>query len=821
MRLVTAVALLSASIAAAQSAAVGSVDPSRGTTMLPGSAAFSDEATSLVYNPAGLGRVGRLNGWYLHERSNTRAQDNDAVFLATSFADWVGLGLGAQWLRPSAVEANQRFELGASVGPQSLAFGASLKWLTGGAVQGLTTLDLGVQSRPLKWLALGALVRNLNTPGNASGALPREWTLALGLRPLGERLSLGVDWVVPERASIEHSRLQYTVNAEILRGLRLSAGFSHGFSASERPLLQAGLGIDLERFGYTQGLAMADGRLDWQFAARLSVDRFGSIVPSRKIAVVSLAELGGGGPTLGSLLGIAGEDRYLRLLRFLDRARFDPELEAIVLKVEGASVGLARADEVRAAITRLRQAGKKVFAYILGASDADYLMVSACDGLYAAPEAMMIVDGLRSSVLFFGGAAKLLGVEVDVARVGPYKSFPDQFTRLDMSLEQRETIEAYLDANVKTVASRIEEARHLSPQQWQAALDEGLKPTRREQQLGTIDGVITPIELDALLKKEVPDAVVSPDYQPLASRDTRWARRKRIAIVPVLGNIAGGKNQPSPLGGDLVAGAQSFIEAMSAAAADPQVVAIVVRVDSSGGDGLASDLMYRAVLEAKKKKPVVSSMGDVAASGGYYVAMGGDEIFASPTTLTGSIGVFYAKPAIRGLAEKLGVAQVSLRRGKLAGITDLYDPWTPEQRAAAQRWVDDFYDTFITEVAASRKLPKERVDQVARGRVWSGTDALDRGLVDHLGGLWDAIAAAKARAHVEGDDVELTVVQPESGLLGSLVGSVAPTSLLDSPLPAPAHSPLLDTIAQQLGPSAWLLDAARPQARLEWLIEVE
>ena len=154
--------------------------------------------------------------------------------------------------------------------------------------------------------------------------------------------------------------------------------------------------------------------------------------------------------------------------------------------------------------------------------------------------------------------------------------------------------------------------------------------------------------------------------------------------------------------GDLVAGATTFIEALNEAAEDTNVAAIVVRVDSGGGDGLASDLMYRAVLEAKKKKPVIASMGDVAASSGYYVAMGADEIVASPTTLTGSIGAFFAKPAIKKLAEDFGATQISIQRGKLAGITDTFDPCTPDQRKAAQKWIDDFYDSFITEVAASR-----------------------------------------------------------------------------------------------------------------------
>jgi protease-4 len=289
----------------------------------------------------------------------------------------------------------------------------------------------------------------------------------------------------------------------------------------------------------------------------------------------------------------------------------------------------------------------------------------------------------------------------------------------------------------------------------------------------------------------------------------------------VLGTISGGSNLPSPLGGELVAGAQSFLTAMASAAADPGVVAIVVRVDSGGGDGLASDLMYRAVLDAAKKKPVVASMGDTAASGGYYVAMGADEIVASPTTLTGSIGVFFAKPAVKELAEKLGVNQVAIQRGKLAGIADLYEPWSPEQRAAAQGWVDEFYDGFITEVAARRHLSKEAVDAVARGRVWSGEDAKARGLVDTLGGLGDAVEAARRRAGVGDEGLEVEVVKSSGGLLASMGSAALPEGLLATPVAAPALAPALEALARELGPAAYLLQAPRLQARMEWSLEIK
>jgi protease-4 len=808
--------------AQAQTAAVSSADLSRGTTLLPGSSAWADEATAAVYNPAGLARVGGFNAWYLHERSNTRSLDNDALFLAAGLGDIAGLGLSFEWLRAPGGALRAKTGLSLAAGPEVLSLGLNVGWWHGGPAAGLVTADVGVQSRPTRWLSLGLFARNLNTPSTAEASFGREYTVGVGLRPWGERLTVGVDWLVPEARALAQGRLQYTVQASVIRGLRLLGGVSHGFEGAAPLFVHAGLGVDLEQVGYTQGVAFASGQANWQFALRASSEKHGSIVPKRSIAVISLADVGAArGSTLGALLGLDAEDRFLRLLRFLERAARDPELAGVVLKVEGAGVGLARADELRAAVVRLRAAGKKVYAYVLSASDADYLAVSACDGIYAAPEAMLLVDGLRSSVTLFGGAAEQLGVHVDVARVGPYKSAPEQFTRRDMSDAQREALTAYLDTSVRAVAERVTGDRRLTAAAWQAGLDEGLKPARRAKALGQLDGVVTPDELDALLREQLPGASVARGYRPFEARVGEWGRRPTIAVIPVLGNITGGRNTPSPFGGELIAGAESFIAQLGQAADDPSVKAIVVRVDSGGGDGLASDLMYRAVLKAKKKKPVIASMGDVAASGGYYVAMGADRVFASPTTLTGSIGVFFIKPAVKQLAETLGVRQESVSRGKLAGITDLYEPWTDAQREAAQRWVDDFYDSFITEVAASRTLDKAAVHAVAQGRVWSGADAQARGLVDALGGFSDALAEARTRAGL-GEDVDVEIATGDGGLLRALLGASAAPALLEQPVALPSPlPPMLQELARKLGPAAFLVAQPALQARLEYLVEID
>jgi protease-4 len=821
-RVAVLAAIVGATSALGQTSAVSGADLSRGTTLLPGSSAFADEATAPIYNPAGLAHVGAINAWYIHERSNTRSMDNDALFFALGAADTAGLGLSFEWLRQAGQDLRAKTTLSFAGGPQALSLGVNVNWFFGVPVQSLVSADLGLQTRPLRWLSLGLLARNVNTPGNSLARLEREYTVGLGLRPLGERLTLGVDWVAPERLPPSKSRMQYTLNASVVRGLRVMGGFSHGFEGEAGLYFHLGLGVDLENVGYTQGIAFVESQQNWQYAVRLSTDTYPSIVPKRSIAVVNVGDLGSApGGTLGALFGLAAEDRFLRLLRFFESAARDPELAAVVLKVEGAGVGLARADELRSAIVKLRDAGKKVYAYVLSGTDADYLMISACDGIYAAPEAMLQVDGLKSNVLYFGAAAKKLGVTVDVARVGKYKNSPDSFTRTDMSDEQREALDAYLDTSVKTVAHRVLAHRKLTLEAWQASLDEGLKSSRRSKELGYLDGVLTPEQFEAFLKEQLPGASVSSDYRPFDTRTGAWGTRPKIAIIPVLGTITGGRSTPSPFG-DFIAGAESFITAINQAAEAPDVKAIIVRVDSGGGDGLASDLMYRAVLKAKKKKPVIASMGDAAASGGYYVAMGADEIYASPTTLTGSIGVFFMKPAVKELAQELGVNQVSLSRGKLAGITDLYEPWTSEQRAVAQRWVDDFYDTFISEVASSRKLSKEAVDAVAQGRVWSGETAKEKGLVDHLGGLMAAVAAAKQKAGLVGDDVELTFTTGDLGALGVALGAIAPKALLEAPaaLPTPLP-PLLQDLARRLGPASWMMTHPGVQARLEYLVEIQ
>ena len=810
-----------APLAFAQVEAVTHGDASRGATLFPASLATADEATAPTYNPAALPHVGSAQIMYAHERGILRNQIVNGLYGAFSVLDTVGLGGSVEWVQGPTPSRKGRLSFG--LGREWLSLGANASFYDGAGTGRLTSFDLGVLSRICRGFSAGFVVRNVNAPSNATVAFARNYSVGLGLRPFAEWLTLGVDWNVSEAGGPALSRMSYSLMARTYPGFNVWGGVSHGFGPGVPVSFQAGLTVDLPNVGAGYALSGTGTGLNHLAQVRVSADRYRAPVFRGTIAVIDLESLDAkSSGTVAQLLGVTETNRYLRLMRLLEYARFDDRLDGVVLKINGLGVGLARAQELREAVLRLKAKGKKVIAYVLSASDADYLVASAADHVYAAPWAMFLVDGLRANTLFLGGAMERLGVQWDVVRVGAFKNAPDQLTRKDMSPEQREAMGAYLDEGAKVLEAAALVSRRLPAETFRAAVDEGVKSAARSKELGLIDDVLTPAEFDAKLEVLLPGSRVRAPYQPRNGRDVRWGAMGRVAIVPVIGSIRGGSDGTDPLGLSEASGAKSFVRALAAAVSDSSVKAIVLRIDSGGGDGMASDMMYRAVLEAKKKKPVIASMGDAAASGGYYVAMGADEVFASSTTLTGSIGAFILKPAVKKLAEDLSIRQESISRGERSGIFDLYAPWTDGQRQSAQKLIEAYYDTFITEVASSRKVTKAAVDTVAQGRIWSGHAAKERGLVDSVGGLQEALAAARKRGALEdSSDVDIAVFQDSRGLFDvALARTALQDDLADTAWNTSNPSPALERLAQAL---EGLVESAQPsvQARLEYTVDVK
>ncbi len=757
-----------------QTANIQNDDLSRGGTLPPTSAALVDEATAPLVNPAGLALMPGFQLFYLHERSLGRNQIIDGVYLGQSLFGLIDLGIDLEWIRGSGQPSRRRTSWSFAAGSDFLSLGATYHSFSSEDVNldALSTWDLGAVSRPTRYLALAAVIKNLDAPSHGPLGFNRQYDFALGIRPLGERYSLALDYLLTDLPSGSNSRMQYTLQAELLRGLVVGAGLSHGFQSGEDVFFQASLTLNTSHLGVTYAGGGSPSGADHVILARISSQQYPSVAgPRGKFALIDATEMmtrGTSSPL--SFLGITEADPYLRLIRLLDSAIRDPDLAGVVLKIDNLTeIGLGRAEELRRAIVRMRSAGKKVIAVLLAAGDSEYLIASGADKVFAVPESTLLINGFAASPIYLGSAMNKLGVHWEVARVGAYKNAPDIVTRSSISPEERETINAYLDSDVRAFEAALASTRQITPEKIRAMWSEAMVTPAKAKELGFIDDIIVPAEIEARVMELSPGAVYEAGYRPGQIRDDRWGERRQIAIVPVIGTIAGGKSQEDPLGLAKIAGAETVVRALRRAQDDPLMSAIVLRVDSGGGDGLASDLMYRAVLEAKKHKPVIASMGDVAASGGYYAAMGADRVLAEPTTITGSIGVFILKPVFNPLAEKLGIHHETLQRGDLANFLNLLDPWTPQEKAAAQKWVDAFYDEFITEVSQSRKMGKDRVDAIARGRVWSGSDAKDRGLVDEIGGLLEAIDAARDRAGISrSEDVELAIIGEPRGLLGSL-----------------------------------------------------
>jgi len=422
--------------------------------------------------------------------------------------------------------------------------------------------------------------------------------------------------------------------------------------------------------------------------------------------------------------------------------------------------------ELRAQIQALRAAGKPVLALLTDSDDADYFLATACDKVYVVPEATLLINGLSWDALFLGEALGRLGVRIEVARVGAYKNAPDQLTRADMSPEQAEAEGAFLQSIYAQYQSAVTGSRKLDAAKFTAAIAKGVLTPQDAKDAGLIDGIAYPDELGELTKALLGGRRISlvRDYPEWDNAPDRWGNLPKVGLVRISGDIIDGKSSSGFAGS--FTGSETVVQGIQAAAADDRIRAIVVRVDSPGGSGNASSLIERALEKARAVKPVVVSLGNTAASGGYYVAVGGDAIWAEPTTLTGSIGVFVIKPDLSGLLRKLSLHDVILKQGERADVFNFTQPWTPGEQAAMQGYADAFYDRFIELVAKRRKLEKTAVDKIARGRIWSGADAKRLGLVDQLGSLDDALRDAKQRAGLDSDArVELQVYGGNPGVL--------------------------------------------------------
>ena len=432
-----------------------------------------------------------------------------------------------------------------------------------------------------------------------------------------------------------------------------------------------------------------------------------------------------------------------------DRLAEDGRPKGVVLRVGDLDAGWAALEELRAEISRYRERGGRVVVYLTSVDSRVYYLASAADMIFATPLATVGVTGVRSRINFLKDALDRIGVSAEVVAVSPYKSAGDSLTRTDFSPESRDQAERLTRNRYESLVDAIAAGRDMTPEGARQAINGAPYPARDAVEAGLLDGVCYEDELAERLGRDGERARLvewGRANKVLRLPYREWTRR-RVGVVSLSGAIVRGRSRrlpvPVPFFGGEQAGSDSVVAALRVAEKNRRVAAVLFHVDTRGGDALASDLIWREVARIRSKKPVVVLMGDAAASGGYYVSAAANHIFARCNTITGSIGVIMIRAVAANLYGKLGINPQAVQQGDRAGLLDPATHPSEDELSVLRYQLGSFYDEFKDRVRRGRNLPETALEPIAGGRVWTGTEALERGLVDSIGGYRDALQKAR------------------------------------------------------------------------------
>ncbi|MGE0551523.1 MAG: signal peptide peptidase SppA [Kofleriaceae bacterium] len=725
-------------------------------------------------------------------------------FLATAVGGrWYprfALGIGMEWLSPSrtqlAPDPGDPFRLtlssATSLGANA---GLGMSWhhyRDDGPLDRVDTFDVGLSMRWGNYLAIGAVARDLSSASIAGARIRPRYELELLTRPFATD---AIELAVGGRLAAVNEDLDGwgRISARVARGFYVHAGVESrqvhaiidstmGQREDEGRDLRAMLGVELS-FGRSVLSAVATGLRDdtgerHALGAGL-VARFPLVAPPSLLGPSDHIER-------VELTGTIGLRELTALVVRLRSIARDRSAKAVVVTFDGAKAGWAGLQELRDELVALRRANKKVFAYLVSGTGRDYFVASAADKIYVDPAGGIRLVGLAGATMYFRGMFDMLGIVPQFEKIKEYKSAPEQFTEIGPSPIASKMMADLFDSLWDRWITQVASSRKLSPDELKALIDNGpfsAGDLAKDHKL--VDAVAPPEKVAELVAKELGGML--PVGVPLPERPDRW-QRPAIAVIYVDGDITDGPSKSLPFIGRKTAGSETLVGAITAARSDPRVGAIVLRIDSPGGSALASELIAREVFATRGVKPILCSMSDVAASGGYFVAAGCEVIFAEPMTITGSIGIFYGKFDVSGLARKLGINIVTEKRGKRADVESLLRSYNEDERLALIQQLRYSYSRFLGAVAEGRGMNKDEVDAVGRGHVWTGAQAQPIKLIDRYGGIGDAIEEAKRRMALAPSAKVRIVELPriEAGLLGTLASlfgthQEAPMSITDLP----------------------------------------
>lgn len=728
-------------------------------------------AHSAVVLPAALPR---LPGWsvaYEHQQSISSI-NGDTLRLATPLPFGLGIGIAFEHIRPSGLASIGALHIGAGLDLQpGLSAGIGLRFLGSEDPRfgGSLLLDASLLWTPVNLLGFSIGARDINGALRVTGAdVPSLWPTTfftnVAIRPLDD-----ARWTIEGGATVD---TEGAIGAQVFSGMALPyvgelfvRGTANGLDRSADYAITAGLRVVFDALGESGSVyggtyvALQENQNHGGLGGiELQEQREPGLPRPKRILEMRLSGLSERG-ILGALLT-------------LDRARRDPEVAGVLLLVRGAGIGTAYAQEIRLAIANLRGSGRPVVCHIEDASEPELYACARATHTYLDPAGGARLMGTSSFPLYYGDALKALGIRADFVRIGRYKSAPEQYTRAGSTRPAREQRNAlYGDVyhqrlsgfarDWKTTKSRVA-----------ALIDEGPYTTSELEARKLVRGSADSFDFSKQLESAFGGAFERTFYLEAPSYE-QWSTPDRLGVVIIDGDIVDGNNTDIPILEIHQSGGHTIVDSIDRLASDPSVRAIVIRIDSPGGSALASDQIWRAVMRAKKRKPVIASMGAVAASGGYYAASAADEIFALPATVTGSIGIFFGKVDVVGLASKIGVGVEEVRFGEHAGADSLFRPFTVDERLLLEDKIAQWYDLFLNRIVeGGSKLAKSEIDALGRGRVWSGQRALQNGLVHKHGGFNEALRRAEEIAGLEEGAPILALPGRPEGLIDYLLAQI-------------------------------------------------
>ena len=795
----TALAVLSFVLGlAASSGAAPPVEPER-LPALGRSVAGTDDSSALVLNPANLafipGPEVRWEGIYLDEGLAVPWQGHafsGAVELPFSFAT----GLRLDLIDPptgafSGLSANYQWLTWglAFQASEALAFGFSLQrsYSTGPVADSLGSYSAGISARPAGFLGLSLVGHHLNSPlegaatrrlavlGAPDVSLGRSVTMALAVRPLGSRaVELGLEGRYMAEPAIWEPRATLGIDLPWVGRLRGEFAMVDGdrspITGNERLAWRASASLSL--YANTTG---GSTELEGGAVTGTALGQTGSYNFFNEVALQGFREPVGLGPRRSAVRirfeGTPETRDHVALLRKLWSLADEPDVAAVVFEIRSSPANsLAHVQELRDAVRVLRAKGKRVLCHMEDAGGAGLYFCSAADRVLMNPAGGLRFAGLRTRHLYFAKLLENIGVRADFIRIGAHKSAPERFTRESASDVARADTIDLLQQMERWFSGDVAHDRKMSVETLRERIAKGPFIAKEAKDAGLIDGFAFDDELEKAVGALVGERVTLTDDARATVAPERFGRQRSLALVYVDGDIIDGRSRSVPFIGMQLAGSYTIAETLAKVRKSPLIGAVVLRIESPGGSSMASDVMWREVALTAREKPVIVSMGDIAASGGYYVAAPATRIFANPLTITGSIGVFYGKADVSGLMKKLGVGVEVYKTAPRADAESMFRPFTDEERTELEHKVGQFYDVFVSRVSAGRKLTKEAVDRVGQGHVWTGEQAKANGLVDELGGLRQALAEARRLGALPDDAPILELPKIQTSLLGQLLG---------------------------------------------------